>query len=139
MGRERIEKSFRLPRCEYMEATWFIRGYRRALDDYEAILEASAAPADGQPHGSGPSDPTFLKASKLVAVSAKIRPVEKALERVPAEYRRGILRGIIERERYPDYAHPNTWALWRHRFVYWVAVEAGIHYEEPPNTPENNG
>ena len=132
MGRRRIEKPYLLPRNEYMEAIWFIRGYRRAIDDYEAILEASAAPADGQPHGSGPSDPTFLKASKLAAISAKIKPVEKALERVPPEYRRGILRSIIERERYPDYAHPTTWARWRHRFVYWVAIEAGIHYEDAP-------
>ena len=137
MGRIRIEKAYLLPRNEYMEALWFIRGYRRALDDYEAILESSSAPSDGQPRGSGPSDPTFLKASRLAVVSAKIRPVEKALERVPAEYRRGLLRAIIERERYPDYAHPNTWALWRHRFVYWVAIEAGIHYEEPPHTTEN--
>lgn len=136
MGRKRIEKSFRLPRNEYMEATWFIRGYRRALDDYEAILESSSAPSDGQPRGSGTSDPTFLKASRLAAVSAKIRPVEIALERVPSEYRRGLLRAIIERERYPDYAHPTTWARWRHRFVYWVAVEAGIHFDEAPENSQ---
>lgn len=131
MSRRRIfEKAYLLPRDEYMKTLWHIRGYRRYLDDYQAILDGSPAPADGQPRGSGTSDPTYLKAEKLAEVSVLIRPVEAAMEYIPPEYREGLLRAIIERERYPDYADLSTWKRWRQRFIYHVAVEAGFHIIE---------
>lgn len=128
MSRYRIEAEYRLPREIYMSTLWYIRNYRRWCEQREEVLEGTPKP-DGQPRPTLPGDPTARAAERLAMLSGKIRPIEQALEHVPEEYRRGVLRAIIERERYPDYADEKTWKRWRQRFVYFVAVETGMHYK----------
>lgn len=124
MGRRRSEINYILPKDVYMATLWYIRGYRRYLQQYEEILESSAPP--NKPGKSGPGDPTFGKAAKLAEISAKLAPINAALERIPEEYRDGVLRAIVDKERYPNTAGKATWKRWRQRFVYYVALEAGF-------------
>lgn len=125
MGRRKDETKYRLPREVYQSVLWDIRSYRRYCLEYERILSESPAPADGQPRGGTTSDPTLSKVIKLDRVTARIKPIEQALVKIPEEYRAGIMAAIIEREVYPDFADRHTWAKWRQRFVYWVAFYKG--------------
>jgi hypothetical protein len=127
MGRRKIEPNYILPREVYMSTLWYIRNYRRWILDKEAIVEASPPPPDGQPRGAAAGDPTSRAAIRLAIVSAKLKPIELALDEIPEEYRAGILGAIIERRRYPDYADLTTWKRWRQRFVFFVAKELGYH------------
>ena len=124
MGRRRSEINYILPKDVYMATLWYIRGYRRYMLEYEEILESSAPP--GKPGKSGPGDPTFGKAAKLAEISRKIKPINAALERIPEEYRDGVLKAVVDKERYPPIAGKSTWKRWRQRFIYYVALEAGF-------------
>ena len=125
MGRRHNDINYLLPRDVYMATVWYIRGYRRLLEHYEEILEGSA-PLSETTGKSGPGDPTFRKAAKLAEISGRLEPINAALERIPEEYRDGVLRAIVDKERYPNTAGKATWKRWRQRFVYYVALEAGF-------------
>lgn len=65
-------------------------------------------------------------AIKRAAISWQCSAVEWAFDQIPEGYRAGIWRNIIYRERFPDYAHLNTWKAWKQKVIYLVAWKAGI-------------
>lgn len=117
--------NYLLPHELYMETLWHIRGYRRLLAEYNAVVVESPPPPDGLPKGNGTGDPVFAKAAKLEKLHEEIYPIEEALKMIPQEYRAGIFTNILDRVPYPDYANIKTWKLWRQRYVYNVALLRG--------------
>lgn len=87
--RDYIPKTCTLPKAVYYQALYAVRDYDRLRAEYDDILHASAAPPDGLPHGSGSGQPVADKAIRLNAISTKLMAIERALNTIPPEYRRG--------------------------------------------------
>lgn len=117
-----MERDYKLEKEVYYETIWYIRQYPSMLKEYEGLIWKSSA-NDGQPRGTTIGDPTESAAERLATLSERISPIQKGLERVPKEYRKGLLENIINRVPYPYYADITTWRRWRRRFVFYVAME----------------
>ena len=103
----------------------------------EEILDASPAPADGQPRGNSTGNPTERKAMKLVSSTAllKIESTIKAIEKIYEQlnddyklffdwnYKRNA--GIVKTCQEVNIAEP-TYYRWRDSIVYSVGMELGL-------------
>ena len=112
-----------LPHNLYMHVLYLVRDYDRMKAQQNNILFASSAP-DGMPGGNQAGDPTGNKALQMSFLSGQIQAIERALDKIPPEYRKGVFDNV----RYGGWpygvpAHRNTWSKWRTRFVYWIAYE----------------
>ena len=81
-------------------------------------------------HGYG-IRPTEDKALKIADLRKRISEVDRALQRIPAEYREGVLyhtiyhggkgiqggKGSAWSDPAFSFAHPNTWKKWKTRFI----------------------
>lgn len=99
---------------------WLVKDYDRLRSEWDSILHESPT-MDGQPRGSGTSDPTADKAVKREKLFVLMEAVDQALMMVPEEYRKGVIHHVKYGVRFPDYAHLNTWKKWQGRFLYRVA------------------
>lgn len=109
-----------LPHTVYRRALALVRDYPRMCRTREEIILSSS---EGRGGGSGPGRPTEVKALKIASIDDDIRAVERALAKVPQEYRQGILDNIlygIPQDRLPNAAR-RTWSTWRARFLYQLA------------------
>ena len=97
---------------------WQIRrDYLRGLREREEVIEASAAPPDGQPRSTVPGDPTARKAVELTRRGLFVDKVNRALKVIPDQYRDDILAAAVYGVPYPDYASPRTYARHMRRFL----------------------
>lgn len=110
-----------LPQPLYKMTLAFIRDYYRKVVEYKKLIEESPPPPDGQPRGSGTSNPTERDGIRRVELKTAIDAIESALHQVPEEYRQGVWNNIIKHKRYPDDAHPRTYRTYKQRFIYYVA------------------
>lgn len=120
--RDYLPKTYSLPKAVYYQALYAVRDYDRLRAEYDDILHASAAPPDGLPHGSGSGQPVADKAIRLNAISTKLMAIERALNGIPPEYRRGVLDNVRYGAPYPYTASYPTWSRWRRRFL-WLAAK----------------
>lgn len=116
---------YKLPKEIYFQAQWAVRAYRWQKAEYESALHKSHI-MDGMPKGSALSDPTFAATLQRLKYHDEVMAVEKALDKIPPEYIKGILEAIYYHKPYPDYAALSTWKRWRQRFIYWVAIYRGL-------------
>ncbi len=115
------------------ELLWRIRAdYLDGLREREEVLEASPAPADGQPRATVPSDPTQRKAVQLTERGLFCDKVDRALKVVLDDYRDGVKAAVIFGVPYPDWAAPKTWQGYTRRFLDQLAA---ILAEEVPDGP----
>lgn len=106
------------------ELLWRIRAeYLDGLREREEILEASAAPPDGQPRGTVTSDPTLSKAVRLTERGLFCDIVDHALKVVPDEYRAGVKYAAIFGHPYPSWAALKTWQGYQRRFLDQLAAD----------------
>ena len=112
---------FWLPKAVYYQALYAVRDYDRLCGEYQDILYSSAPSADGQPRGTKIGNPTDQKAERLIEVSEKLDAIERALEHVPEEYRKGVFDNVRKNSAYPYIAGRETWGRHRRRFLYHVA------------------
>ena len=117
-----MERDYRLNREDAKETEWRIKMYPRLLKERDLLLGVKGVSYGGV-RGTSISDPTGEQAEQLEKYNHQIRPVEKALKKIPEEYRQGLLDHIIKGKPYPDYAHTSTWKRWRRRLLYWVFWE----------------
>ena len=100
------EKKYVLPHAVYHQCIWIVRDMERM----ERLL------ADG---GAG--------AAEAVA-RARLSGISDALSVIPAEYRNGVIAGIVTRGGlYDGYAHENTWKRWKQRFIFNLARNLGLY------------
>lgn len=112
--------AYYLPHTVYRRALALVRDYPRMRRSRDEIITASS---DGRGGGTGPGRPTEAKAMRIASIDDDIHTVERALERIPREYRQGILDNIIygiPQDRLPN-AGRATWQRWRARFLYQIA------------------
>ena len=125
-------KEYQLKKCDehiphsiYMQVIWTIRSYKVIQLRASSIILEQTAP-DGQPRGNGTSNPTEAKAIKREVPLKILKALDDAIAIVPEEYRKGVLRNIINREPFPEYAHPKTYARWKQKYICKVAEEMGL-------------
>lgn len=112
---------YHLPHEVYNATLWTIRDYARLKESAQAILEESPPPPDGQPKAGGCKGTIELKALKRETYLTKIKAIEKAIEIIPPEYRKGIWDNIMIYKRYPDDAAKSTYGVYKARFIFLVA------------------
>lgn len=108
-----------MPTNVYKQTLWLIRDYDRMKEEY-AAMDLGSELLDGQPRGSGTSDPTARDTIRLIGLRDKIEAIEKAIALIPKEYRKGVWSLVINERYLPD-ADKSTYRRWRQRFVYKVA------------------
>lgn len=120
----------------YRRALAFAQGYRDKLSK-AADLVQKAPEMDGQPKGTGISDPVAAAAERREKVTAEIKIINRALYRIPIEYRHIVLRNTCDqvpayklREQGVLYASDSTLYAYRIAFLAWIVVEAGwdVHW-----------
>lgn len=115
---------YKLPHNLYMRMLYLVRDYERIRSEREDVIHNSPV-HDGQPH-SELSNPTEAKGIKLAMLDSECMAVEKALNSIPPEYRKGVLRNICYGEPYPYTAHRNTYSNWRIKFLHSIAKNLNI-------------
>lgn len=103
----------------YIKTKRIIRQYPYLIAEYDSIIHASPS-HDGQPRGTGISDPTGRTTLKLMDVSFKIDAIHKSLDKIPQGYQKGIFGHIVYHQPFPPYAGESTWRRWQYRFVFYV-------------------
>lgn len=110
-----------LPDDVYRRALAHVRAYPDLCRRRDEILFAS--PSGDGPHGSGVGDPTASKAMQLARIDDDIAAVDKALNRVPGEYRQGLIDNLAFGK--PMYALSGacveTWSRWRGCMLWQLA------------------
>lgn len=118
--RDYLPKSYKLPKATYYRALYAVRDYERLNREYNIILHGTAT-SDGQPHSVSPGDPSAHKAVRLAELSTTLTAIDRALQEVPEEYRKGVTDNIMYKLPYPYTASISTWSNHRRRFLYYVA------------------
>ena len=120
----------------HKRAPTFAQGSREKLAKAADLIQR-APEIDGQPKGTGTSDPVAAAAERREKVTAEIRIVEGALEQIPEKYRHAVLRNACDQV--PAYklimdgeleASDSTLYDYRIEFLSWIVVLAGwdVHW-----------
>lgn len=122
----------------YRRALAFAQGYRDKIAKASVLIQ-KAPEIDGQPRGTGTSDPTAAAAERRERVLAEIRTIETALQKIPEPYRAGVFMNTVDRV--PAYKLRDLGAIWasdstlyayRIAFLSWIVVLEGwdIHWKD---------
>ena len=114
-----IPKSQPLPPTVYKRVLALIRDYPRLCSIRDGIFYDSPAGEKTK----GPARPTERRAIRLAAINDDLKAVEKALDKIPEEYRRGVMDNIIFYRRLCDLtgASERTWQKYRALMMLYVA------------------
>ncbi|MBQ0005103.1 MAG: hypothetical protein KBS68_04485 [Clostridiales bacterium] len=110
-----------LPGAVYHTALWIIRDYDRMVEEANDVLLESPSPSDGMPRSSKLVDEVAGKAERRAGYARKIIAIEKALDRIPDEYQRGVWENITKRKAFPKDASRSTYSRNKSKLVYHVA------------------
>ena len=130
----------------HQRALTFARGYPDRVQQAEDLIQ-KAPVNDGQPRGTGTSDPVAVSAERRETFLEEIHIVEAALEKIPEKYRDIVLRNVVEGV--PAYAFKakdesapsdSTIYDWRITFLSWIVVLAGwdVHWSLLPKDEDAN-
>lgn len=115
------KNGYYLPDDVYRRALAHIRAYPAMCRRRDEIIRES--PSGDAPGRSGVGRPTESKAIRLSALYDDVAAVEKALDKIPREYRQGIMDNLIARVPMCriDGASEATWKRWRARLLWQLA------------------
>lgn len=116
---------YHLPRTLYRRVISVIRDYKRQREEVNNILYGSHF-SEIAVKGGLPKSSVESMAIRLEKYTADLEAVEKALERIPAEYQKGVFQNITDGKRFPPTAHYNTWIRWKQRFIFYVAQNLNL-------------
>ena len=119
----------RMPKETQKTVAWLVKSYPRLVLQRHAILEASPRAPEVPGKSNKIMDPTGQTAAKLEKVTDKLHAIEAAKEMLPFEYRQGVWNNCVLGTRFPDYADPKTWKLYKNDFLFLVAAELGMPLE----------
>ena len=114
----------------------FIRNYDSFIEEAENMLSLNMAiKTDGQPHGTGYTDPVALTAIHRERITEEVRAIEEGIKVVPEEYRAVVWRWVkdgIPLYKIPgsEYASERTFGEWKKRFVTEVARRKGWYIDD---------
>lgn len=123
--KERLYKKnnhYHLPRTLYRRVIAVIRDYRRQREEVNNILYGSHF-SEIAVKGGLPKSSVESIAIRLEKYTADIEAVEKALEKIPGEYQKGVFQNIADGKRFPEGACYKTWLRWRKKFIWYTAEE----------------
>lgn len=115
------QNQYYLPHTLYRRVLALVRDYPRLVREREDMIYESPEGTGGGRGGVG--RPTENKALRIATMDDDIRAIERALEKLPREYRQGVLDNILFGTRQADlsYAAERTWQRWKSRFLWHVA------------------
>lgn len=116
------ERQYLLPHNTYMEVIYIIRSYHTLKRECADILVSSPDRDEG-PSGSGISNAPLAYVIKTEERTRRIDAVDKAMEKIPPEYRRGVFDNIVYRKPYPADAARKTYSRYKQRLIYYTAKE----------------
>lgn len=119
-----------LPKAVYHQTIWFIRDYQRMMERLDELLLESASPSDGMPRSTLTSDPTLSQVIKRDELVKKTQTIEKAIAKIPEEYRKGVWNNIMFYMAFPLDADRTTYARYKSKFINQVAFEMDFIHEE---------
>ena len=123
MYQRKRNNKYILPTAVYNHTIWQIRDYKRLKEALALIPQESPDPPDGMPKSSGfTSDPVYDKVSRMEDIRRVLDAIEKEMEQIPSEYRRGVWENIQSQKRFPDDADRSTYGRYKSKFVYGVAI-----------------
>lgn len=111
-----------LPKTLYKRVLSTVRDYDRMRREYLELLHSSGRPADGQPRGNEPGNPTADRVQRLDKLWGELHAIEQALMVVPEEYRMAVL-DKVRYDRWPTDkpVGKNLPGYWKSRFLFRVA------------------
>lgn len=77
MAREYFPKYSEVPKDIYEQVKGILRGYDRLKRERIDILYGSHSPSNGMPSGSGVTDETAIKASKLAYINQRLEAIDQ--------------------------------------------------------------
>ena len=116
------QRQYLLPHNTYMETIYIIHSYDSLKQECADILVSSPDPDDG-PSGSGISNQPLTYVIKTEERTRRIDAVDKAMEKIPPEYRRGVYENIAYRKPFPGDAARATYSRYKQRMIYHTARE----------------
>ena len=114
------QNQYYLPHTLYRRVLALVRDYPRMTRAREDMIYESPENAGGR---NSMGRPTENKALRIETLSDDIRAIERALDKLPREYRQGVLDNVlcgVKREHLMN-AGEATWQRWRGRFLWHVA------------------
>lgn len=101
-----------------------VRDYERMKQQRDDILNSTPI-HEGFP-SSALGNPTEAKAIKLITVSRDCNAIERAFEKIPKEYHRGIINNILYHAKYPYTASERTYGYQKSRLMYFIAENLNL-------------
>ena len=117
----KYKNPYYLEHTVYRRALALVRDYPRLIQAREETIwqAAAAMPGGGR---SLPGKPTEAKALRIGVMEDDIRIVERALKKIPKEFRQGVLDNVLFGKRIEDLPGArSTWSRWRGRLLWGVA------------------
>ena len=105
-------------------AYWLIRDYTNIKKRLE-VLDGYSGGHDGPAASGSKESITERTAAKRAELSKHTDIVDKAIEQLPEEYRKGVWDNMVSKKPLPDTAGPKTWKRYKQQFVWYVAWYAG--------------
>lgn len=115
-----------LPTPVYHVVLWQIRDYYRLKETADSILEESAPPSDGMPHGTPSPDGVLNKAARRLELLKIVEMIDDEMQEIPQEYRRGVWNNILYRTSFPHDADRSTYGRYKSRMIYRLAIKQGL-------------
>lgn len=116
------QRQYLLPHNTYMETIYIIRSYDSLKQECADIL-LSSPDHDCGPSGSGISNEPLSYVIKTEERTRRIDAIDKAMEKIPPEYRRGVYENIAYRKPFPSDAARATYSRYKQRMIYHTARE----------------
>lgn len=120
---QRKKGKYILPRSVYHQALWKIRDYYRLKEDLDNISYVQPIVISDMPRTQTNKKSESMEsiAFKRKSITDEIEMIERALEVVPKEYRKGVWENIQKNQAYPIYASRSTYGLYKSKYIYTVA------------------
>ena len=115
-----------LPKDVYMQTIWKIRGYYRMKENMDAAIDEQPDPRQPHVKGGTPGSQTEAKAMKREHDRDLVTAIDRALDSIPKEYRRGVWQKVMYNAPYPDDAHVSTYSKYKGEFVIRAAKYMGM-------------
>lgn len=117
------KRTYHMPKAVYYQCVWTVKDMER--------LKKLAMVADA---GFKENEIVFFEVDEdaienkevLDQAKFKLGCIKRALQKIPREYRRGIIESIADGRPYSVIAHDNTWRRWRKVFIRHLASELNL-------------